>query len=107
MIRSVAVLPLINLSNDPEQEYLTDGITEDLITDLSYAKSLRVVPLTSTRRFKGSLLSVPQIAEQLNVDALIRGAVLRANDTIRITIHLVAAQARETTMGGHLRAQHP
>ncbi len=92
VIRSVAVLPLINLSNDPEQEYLADGITEDLITDLSYAKSLRVVPLTSTRRFKGSLLSDPQIAEQLNVDALIGGTVLRANDTIRITVHLVAAR---------------
>jgi TolB-like protein/Flp pilus assembly protein TadD len=81
----------MNLSNDPEQEYLTDGITEDLITDLSFAKSLRVVPLTSTRKFKGSLLSVPQIAEQLNVDAVIAGTVFRANDTIRITIHLVAA----------------
>jgi TolB-like protein/DNA-binding winged helix-turn-helix (wHTH) protein/Flp pilus assembly protein TadD len=92
VVRSVAVLSLINLSNDPEQEYLTDGITEDLITDLSYAKSLRVVPLTSTKRFKGSLLSVPQIAEQLNVDALIGGTVLRANDTIQITIHLVAAK---------------
>jgi TolB-like protein/DNA-binding winged helix-turn-helix (wHTH) protein/Flp pilus assembly protein TadD len=92
VVRSVAVLPLINLSNDPEQEYLSDGITEDLITDLSYAKSLRVVPLTSTRRFEGSLLSVPQIAEQLNVDALIEGTVLRSNDIIRITIHLVAAK---------------
>ncbi len=92
VIRSVAVLPLINLSNDPEQEYLSDGITEDLITDLSYAKSLRVVPLTSSRRFEGSLLSVPHIAEQLNVDALIEGTVLRSNDIIRITIHLVAAK---------------
>jgi TolB-like protein/DNA-binding winged helix-turn-helix (wHTH) protein/Flp pilus assembly protein TadD len=91
-VRSVAVLPLTNLSNDPEQEYLTEGITEDLITDLSYAKSLRVVPLTSTRRFKGSLLPVPQIAEQLNVDALIGGTVLSTNDTIRITIHLVTAK---------------
>jgi TolB-like protein/DNA-binding winged helix-turn-helix (wHTH) protein/Flp pilus assembly protein TadD len=92
VIRSVAVLPLINLSNDPDQEYLNDGITEELIADLSFAKSLRVVPLTSTRRFKGSLLSVPRIAEQLNVDALIEGTVLRANDTIRITIHLVTAK---------------
>ncbi|HEY2472494.1 MAG TPA: tetratricopeptide repeat protein [Terracidiphilus sp.] len=92
VIRSVAVLPLTNLSNDPEQEYLTDGISEDLITDLSYTKSLRVIPLTSTRRFKDSLLSVPQIADQLSVDALIGGTVLRANDTIRITIHLMAAK---------------
>jgi TolB-like protein/DNA-binding winged helix-turn-helix (wHTH) protein/Flp pilus assembly protein TadD len=91
-IRSVAVLPLTNLSNDPQQEYLTDGITEELITDLSYAKLLRVVPLTSTKTFKGSLLPVPQIAEKLNVDALIVGTVLRTNDTIRITIHLVTAK---------------
>jgi len=91
-VRSVAVLPLTNLSNDPDQEYLTEGITEDLITDLSYAKSLRVVPLTSTRRFKGSLLPVPQIAEQLDVDALIGGTVLSTNNTIRITIHLVTAK---------------
>lgn len=92
VVRSVAVLPLINLSNDPAQEYLSDGITEDLIADLSYAKSLRVVPLTSTLRFKSSVLSVPQIAEQLGVDALIEGTVLRTNDTIRITIHLVTAK---------------
>jgi TolB-like protein/DNA-binding winged helix-turn-helix (wHTH) protein/Flp pilus assembly protein TadD len=91
-IGSVGVLPLANLSNDPEQEYLVNGITEELITNLSYAKSLRVVSRSSTSRFKNSLLPVSQIAEQVGVDALIEGTVLRANDTIHITIRLVAAR---------------
>jgi TolB-like protein/Flp pilus assembly protein TadD len=82
----------VNLSNDPEQEYFSDGITEQLITDLSYAKPLRVLSRSSTIRFKGSHLSVPQIAEQLHVDALIEGTVLRVNDTIRVTIRLTAAK---------------
>jgi TolB-like protein/DNA-binding winged helix-turn-helix (wHTH) protein/Flp pilus assembly protein TadD len=91
-IRSVAVLPLVNLSNDPEQEYFSDGITEQLITDLSYAKPLRVLSRSSTIGFKGSNLSVPQIAEQLHVDALIEGTLLRVNDTIRVTVRLTAAR---------------
>jgi TolB-like protein/DNA-binding winged helix-turn-helix (wHTH) protein/Flp pilus assembly protein TadD len=91
-IQSVAVLPLVNLSNDPAQEYLADGITEQLITDLSYAKPLRVLSRSSTRAFKGSNLSVPQIAEQLHVDALIEGTVLRVNDKARITVRLTAAR---------------
>jgi TolB-like protein/DNA-binding winged helix-turn-helix (wHTH) protein/Flp pilus assembly protein TadD len=91
-IQSVAVLPLVNLSNDPAQEYLADGITEQLITDLSYAKPLRVLSRESTIAFKGSNLSVPQIAEQLHVDALIEGTVLRANDTARVTVRLTATR---------------
>jgi TolB-like protein/DNA-binding winged helix-turn-helix (wHTH) protein/Flp pilus assembly protein TadD len=91
-IQSVAVLPMVNLSNDPEQEYFSDGITEELTTNLSYAKSLRVLSRSSTIGFKGSHLSVPQIAEQLHVDALIEGTVLRVNDTIRVTVRLTAAK---------------
>jgi TolB-like protein len=91
-IQSVAVLPLVNLSNDPEQEYFSDGMTEQLITNLSYAKALRVLSRSSTIAFKGSNLSVPQIAEQLHVDALIEGTVLRVNDTIRVTVRLTAAR---------------
>lgn len=91
-IQSVAVLPLVNLSNDPEQEYFADGMTEQLITDLSYAKPLRVLSRSSTIAFKGSHLSVPQIAEQLHVDAVIEGTVLRVNDTIRVTTRLTAAR---------------
>jgi TolB-like protein/DNA-binding winged helix-turn-helix (wHTH) protein/Flp pilus assembly protein TadD len=91
-IQSVAVLPLINLSDDPEQEYFADGITEQLITDLSYAKPLRVLSRSSTIAFKGSHLSVPQMADQLHVDALIEGTVLRENDTVRVTVRLTAAR---------------
>lgn len=91
-IQSIAVLPLTNLSNDPSQEYLADGITDQLITALSYAKQLRVLSRSSTIAFKGSNLSVPQIAEQLNVDAVIEGTVLRSNDTARVTLRLVAAR---------------
>ena len=70
----------MNLSNDPEQEYFSDGITEELITNLSYAKPLRVLSRSSTIGLKGSHLSVPQIAEQLHVDALIEGTVLRSSE---------------------------
>ena len=91
-IQSIAVLPLANLSNDPSQEYFADGITEQLITDLSYAKQLRVLSRSSTIGFKGSPLSAPQIAEQLHVDALIEGTVLRADDTVRVTLRLTATR---------------
>ena len=92
VIRSVAVLPLANLSNDPEQEYFADGMTDELITDLSSVKSLRVLSRESTIHFKNSQLSVPEIAQQLHVDAVIQGTVLRAGDAVRVTIHLTAAQ---------------
>ena len=92
VIRSIAVLPLKNLSNDPEQEYFAEGITDEMITDLSYAKSLRVISRASTIGFKNSALSLPQIADQLNVDAVIEGTVLRANNSVRVTIRLTAAR---------------
>jgi TolB-like protein/DNA-binding winged helix-turn-helix (wHTH) protein/Flp pilus assembly protein TadD len=91
-IQSVAVLPLVNLSNDPEQEYFADGMTEQLITDLSFVRSLRVLSRESTIHFKNSQLSVPQIAQQLHVDAVIQGTVLRSGDIVRTTIRLTAAQ---------------
>ena len=92
VIQSIAVLPIVNLSNDPDQEYFADGMTEELITDLSYAKSLRVVSRASTIGFKKSILSLPQIAEQLHVDAVIEGTVLRVNNSVRVTIRLTAAR---------------
>jgi TolB-like protein/DNA-binding winged helix-turn-helix (wHTH) protein/Flp pilus assembly protein TadD len=91
-IKSIAVLPFVNLSNNPEQEYFADGMTEELITNLSYAKSLRVVSRASTIGFKSSNLSVPQIAERLHVDAVIEGTVLRVDDKVRITVRLTAAK---------------
>jgi TolB-like protein/DNA-binding winged helix-turn-helix (wHTH) protein/Flp pilus assembly protein TadD len=91
-IQSIAVLPLTNLSNDHEQEYFADGMTEQLITDLSYVRSLRVLSRESTISFKNSHLSVPQIAEQLDVDAVIQGTVLRSGGIVRTTIRLTAAR---------------
>jgi TolB-like protein/DNA-binding winged helix-turn-helix (wHTH) protein/Flp pilus assembly protein TadD len=91
VIHSLAVLPLINLSNNPDEDYLADGITEELTTDLSTAKSLRVISNASTSRFKRSQLPVPQIASQLNVDAVIEGTVLRIDNTLRVSIRLIAA----------------
>lgn len=91
-IQSVAVLPLKNLSNDSNYEYFAEGMTEQLITDLSYAKPLRVLSRSSTTSFRNSALSDPQIADQLHVDALIEGTVLRVNDTIRVTIRLTAVR---------------
>ena len=92
VIHSVAVLPLTNLSNDPEQEYLAEGMTEELITDLTFAKSLRVLSYASITGFKKSQLSLPQIAEKLHVDAVIEGSVLRENNKVRINIRLTSRE---------------
>src|SRR6266571_6505759 len=80
-IRSVAVLPLENLSGDPEQEYFADGLTESLITSLAKVGALRVVSRTSVMRYKKqSEKNLPQIARELNVDAIVEGSVMRSGD---------------------------
>jgi len=88
-IESLAVLPLANLSHDPEQEYFADGMTEELITDLAKIGALRVISHTSVIHFKGTEKSLPQIARDLNVDAIIEGSVTKSGDRIRITAQLV------------------
>jgi TolB-like protein/DNA-binding winged helix-turn-helix (wHTH) protein/Tfp pilus assembly protein PilF len=90
-IRSLAVLPLQNLSGDPAQEYLADGFTEALVTDLAQVRSLRVISRTSSMRYKGTRASLPEIARQLNVDGVVEGSVARSNDRIRITVQLIQA----------------
>lgn len=90
-IRSVAVLPLENLSHDPEQEYFADGMTDDLITDLAKISALRVVSRTSVMQYKGSKKSAPEIARELNVDAVLEGTVARYQDRVRITAQLIGA----------------
>ncbi len=89
-IHSLAVLPLANLSQDAEQEYFADGMTEALITDLAKVGALRVISRTSVLQYKGAKKPLPQIARGLNVDALIEGSVLRAGDQVRITAQLIA-----------------
>ena len=88
-IRSLAVLPLRNLSGDPNQEYLADGMTEALIGRLANIHNLRVISNTSVMQFKDTHLSVPQIAGTLGVDALVEGSVIRDGGRIRVTAQLI------------------
>lgn len=91
-IRSLAVVPLENLSRDPDQEYFADGMTDELITDLAKIHSLRVISRNSVMQYKGKHKPVPQIGRELNVDAVIEGTVVHAGDRVRITAQLIAAQ---------------
>jgi TolB-like protein/Tfp pilus assembly protein PilF len=88
-ISSLAVLPLRNLSGDPTQEYLSDGITEALIGRLASMHGLRVISRTSVMRFKNPQLSVPEIAKMLRVDAIVEGSVMREGNRIRVTAQLI------------------
>jgi TolB-like protein/DNA-binding winged helix-turn-helix (wHTH) protein len=90
-IRSVAVLPMQNLSNDPNQEYFVDGMTDELITDLAQIRELKVVSKTSIMRYKGTRIPLPQIGRELGVDAVVEGSVLRSGDRVRITAQLIRA----------------
>jgi eukaryotic-like serine/threonine-protein kinase len=90
-IESLAVLPLENLSHDPEQEYFADGMTEALITDLSKIGALKVISRTSVMQYKGAKKRLPEIAKELNVDAVIEGSVQRAGNRVRITAQLIRA----------------
>jgi eukaryotic-like serine/threonine-protein kinase len=99
-VESVAVLPLDNLSHDPEQDYFADGMTEELIADLGNISALRVISRTSVMHYKGTQKTVPDIARELNVDAVVEGSVLRSGDRVRITAQLIQARADK-----HLWAQ--
>jgi TolB-like protein/DNA-binding winged helix-turn-helix (wHTH) protein/Tfp pilus assembly protein PilF len=90
-IQSIAVLPLENLSHEPEQEYFADGITEELITSLSKIGALHVTSRTSVMRYKRTNKSLPQIARELNVDGIIEGTVQRSGDRVRVTAQLIHA----------------
>jgi serine/threonine protein kinase/tetratricopeptide (TPR) repeat protein len=91
-IKSLAVLPLQNLSGDPEQEYFADGMTETLISNLTQIRALnRVISRTSVMRYKGSPKSLPEIAAELGVDAVIEGTVQRSGGRVRVTAKLIPA----------------
>ena len=90
-IESIAVLPLENLSGDPEQEYLADGMTETLIAHLAKISRLRVISRTSVMRYKVTNKALPEIARELGADALIEGSVMRSGSRIRITAQLIYA----------------
>jgi serine/threonine protein kinase/tetratricopeptide (TPR) repeat protein len=90
-IRALAVLPLANLSRDPEQEYFADGMTEALIAALAQVSAIRVISRTSAMHYKGTTRTVPEIARELGVDGIIEGSVMRAGERVRITAQLVHA----------------
>jgi TolB-like protein/DNA-binding winged helix-turn-helix (wHTH) protein/Flp pilus assembly protein TadD len=113
-LRSIAVLPLENLSGDPSQEYFADGMTEELITDLAKVGALRVISRTSVMRYKGTKKGLPEIARELNVDGIVEGSVMRSGQRVRITAQLLQAstdrhlwaEAYERDLGDVLRLQN-
>ena len=90
-IGSLAVLPLENLSHDPEQQYFADGMTDELITALAKISALRVVSRTSVMQYKGTKKPISQIARELNVEAVLEGTVTRDRNRVRITAQLIGA----------------
>ncbi len=97
---SICVLPFANMSDDPQQEYFSDGITEDIITDLSKVSALSVVARNTAFTFKGKSVDVPMVARQLNVGHVLEGSVRRAGGRVRITAQLIDA-----AVGDHVWAE--
>jgi adenylate cyclase len=97
---SIAVLPFVNMSEDPQQEYFSDGMTEDLITDLSKISGLFVIARNSTFVYKGKPVKIRQVAEELGVRYVLEGSVRRAGDQVRINAQLI-----DSTTGQHLWAE--
>lgn len=94
-ITSIVVLPLKNLSGDPEQEYFADGVTEELIGRLANIRGLRVISRTSAMRFKDTRQHIPEIARALNVDAVLEGSVTREQDRVRVNAQLIRGASDE------------
>jgi adenylate cyclase len=96
---SIAILPFQNLSGDPEQEYFSDGITEDIITDLSKISSLHVIARNTVFTYKGKPQKVQQVAQELGVRFVLEGSVRKSGSRVRVTSQLINASD-----GGHLWA---
>jgi len=92
-IRSLAVLPLNNISGDATQEYFADGMTDALISELAQISSLRVISRNSMMTYKGARKPTPQVGRELNVDAVVDGTVVRSGERVRITVNLISAAA--------------
>jgi TolB-like protein len=92
-VRSLVVLPLANFSNDPSQDYFADGMTEELIAQLGQINALRVISRTSAMTYKNARKPLPEIAHELNVDAVVEGSVTKNGDEIRITAQLIEVPA--------------
>jgi TolB-like protein/Tfp pilus assembly protein PilF len=91
-IRSIAVLPLQNLSGDPRQDYFADGMTEELCADLGQISALRVISRTSAMSYRGTKKTLPEIGRELGVDTIVEGSVLREGNQVRITAQLIDAR---------------
>jgi TolB-like protein/tetratricopeptide (TPR) repeat protein len=98
-IQALAILPLANLSGDPEQEYFADGMTEALITELGKTNIPRVISRQSVMQYRGSKKSLQQIARELNVDAVLEGTVVRSGNRVRVTVHLDRASSEGQLWG--------
>ena len=90
---SIAVLPLVNMSGDPEQEFFADGISEDIITELSRFRGLFVISRTSSFAYKGKQANVQEVARELGVQFVVEGSVRKAGNRVRITVQLIDAEA--------------
>ncbi|MEP6508747.1 MAG: protein kinase [Gemmatimonadales bacterium] len=95
-IQAIVVLPLRNVSNDPAQEYFVGGMTEAIISDLSRIKALRVISRTSAMKYRDTTLSLPEVARELNVDAVLEGSALLIGNRVRVNVQLVRARDEET-----------
>jgi len=98
-IRSLAVLPLSNLTGDPQQDYFADGMTDALITDLAKIRAVKVISRTSVMQFKGVNKPLPEIAQALGVDGILEGSVQRSGGRVRITAQLIRAAEIGTEEG--------
>jgi TolB-like protein/DNA-binding winged helix-turn-helix (wHTH) protein/Flp pilus assembly protein TadD len=105
-VRSLVVLPLQNLSGDPTQEYLADGMTEELIGRLANIHGLRVISRTSAMHFKNTQLSVPEIAKTLGVDAIVEGSVIREGNQVRVHAQLIRGTSDEHIWAGEYQREY-
>ena len=97
---SIAVLPFTNMSGDPEQEYFTDGISEDIITELSRFPSLFVIARNSSFTYKGKAVDIKQVGKELGVRYVLEGSIRKAANRIRVTAQLI-----DTLTGSHIWAE--
>jgi TolB-like protein/DNA-binding winged helix-turn-helix (wHTH) protein/Tfp pilus assembly protein PilF len=94
-IRSLAILPLVNLSGDPKQEYFADGMTEELIAELGQVSTLRTISRTSVMAYKGTKKTVPVIARELHVDGILEGSIEREGNKVRVIVQLIDSRTDE------------
>ena len=97
---SIAVLPFTNMSNDPEQEYFGDGLTDDIITDLSKISGLFVIARNSVFAYKGQTINIPEVGRALGVSHVLESSVRKAGYRVRINVQLI-----EAATGGHVWAE--